>query len=132
MSKDVHYNIDKLDKIGAQINWILGERSNGKSYQVKHKKGRNSYWNISTNYHANYKNKNEVIEEIIKSRNRRFILLRRLQEEIKPSRVIQYFQDIDISSITDGLYNTFEIYRGRIININYIVDIKIMDLNFKY
>jgi len=119
MSKDVHYNIDKLDKIGAQINWILGERSNGKSYQVKHKKGINSYWNISTNYHANYKNKNEVIEEIIKSKTRRFILLRRLQEEIKPSRVIQYFQDIDISSITEGDYNTFDIYRGRVYLANY-------------
>ena len=119
MSKDVHYNIDKLDKKGAQINWILGERSNGKSFQVKHKKGINSYWDISTNYHVNYRNKEEVIEEIIKSKTRRFILLRRLQEEIKPSRVIQYFQDIDISSITDGEYNTFDIYRGRVYLANY-------------
>ena len=70
MSKDVHYNIDKLDKKGAQINWILGERSNGKSFQVKHKKGINSYWDISTNYHVNYRNKEEVIEEIIKSKKR--------------------------------------------------------------
>lgn len=115
MSKDTtHYNIDPLDKLGAQINWILGERSNGKSYQVKHKKGINPYLFTTTNYHANYKNKKEVIEEIIASRNRRFILLRRLQEEIKPSRVIQYFQDIDILSLTDGEYNCFEIYRQRV------------------
>ena len=36
--KVVHYNMDKIDKIGARFNLIYGERSNGKSYQVKHKK----------------------------------------------------------------------------------------------
>ena len=38
--KIVHYNMDEIDKIGANYNLIWGERSNGKSYQVKHKKGR--------------------------------------------------------------------------------------------
>ena len=33
-----HYNMDKIDEEGAQINLIYGERSNGKSYQLKHKK----------------------------------------------------------------------------------------------
>ena len=37
--KQIHYNLDEIDKIGARFNIIYGERSNGKSYQVKHKKG---------------------------------------------------------------------------------------------
>ena len=32
----VHYNIDEITKRNADINIIWGERSNGKSYQVKH------------------------------------------------------------------------------------------------
>ena len=38
MSKQLHYNIDNISKINADINLIFGEKSNGKSYQVKHKK----------------------------------------------------------------------------------------------
>ena len=34
----LYYNIDRIDKEDADINLIWGERSNGKSYQVKHKK----------------------------------------------------------------------------------------------
>ena len=117
--KLVHYNLDKLDKIGANINWILGERSNGKSFQVKHKKGINKYWLDSIDYHANYKNKSEVIEEIVKSKTRRFILMRRKEEEISSSVVIQYFQDIDVIKITDGEYNCFNIYKKRIYLANY-------------
>ena len=60
----VHYNIDKIDKTGANINIIMGERSNGKSYQIKHKKGINKWWDGGVDYHASYKDKNKVIEEI--------------------------------------------------------------------
>lgn len=118
----LHYNIDTLDKEGSQINWILGERSNGKSYQVKHKKGILRYWCDGVNYHANYKNKNEVIEECIKSKERRFGLIRRLQEEIKPSVALNYFSDIDVYKITDGKYNTFDIYRERVYLANYDIE----------
>ena len=37
--KITHYNMDVIDAENATINIIFGERSNGKSYQVKHKKG---------------------------------------------------------------------------------------------
>ena len=37
-NNNYHYNIDTLDSYDALINIIYGERSNGKSYQVKHKK----------------------------------------------------------------------------------------------
>ena len=29
--KQIHYNLDNIDKIGARFNLIYGERSNGKS-----------------------------------------------------------------------------------------------------
>lgn len=117
--KIIHYNIDTLDYEGSQINWILGERSNGKSYQVKHKKGINRYWCDGINYHANYKNKNEVIEEVIKSKTRRFGLIRRLQEETKKGVAINYFSDIDVYKITDGKYNCFDIVSERVYLANY-------------
>ena len=36
--KMIYYNIDNINKEGANINLMYGERSNGKSYQVKDKK----------------------------------------------------------------------------------------------
>ena len=36
--KITRYNIDRLDAEQADISLAFGERSNGKSYQVKHKK----------------------------------------------------------------------------------------------
>lgn len=120
--KVLHYNIDELDNEGSQFNWILGERSNGKSYQVKHKKGILRYWEDGINKHANYKNEKEVIEEVIKAKTRRFGLIRRLQEEIKPSVAINYFSDIDVYKITDGAYNSFDIYRDRVYLANYDIE----------
>ena len=120
MGKDIlHYNIDNLDKLGANINWILGERSNGKSYQVKHKKGINPWLFGGVNYHASYKDKTKVFEEIIKSQTRRFILMRRLKEEIKTSIIIQYFKDIDVIALTDGKYNYIDVYRQKVYLSNY-------------
>ena len=103
MSKDIlHYNIDTIDDLGASINLLLGERSNGKSYQAKHKKGILPYLNDSVNKHVSYKDKTKVIEDIIKAKTRRFILLRRLREEIKSSLIVQYFKDIDVIAIKLG------------------------------
>ena len=68
--KAIHYNLDKIDKIGARINLIYGERSNGKSYQVKHKK---------------------AVEKYLKT-GKRFILMRRWKEEISSEKIEQYFQ----------------------------------------
>lgn len=87
--KIVHYNIDKIDSIGARINLIYGERSNGKSYQVKHKK---------------------AVEKYLKT-GKRFILMRRLREEISSEKIEQYFQDVDVSKLTNGRYNCITLYR---------------------
>lgn len=92
MGKKIHYNLDPLDKIGANFNLIISGRSDGKSYQLKHKKAIKKYLETG----------------------RRFILLRRLQEEIKSAYVEQYFADVDISGLTNGKYNTVSVYKGAI------------------
>ena len=81
--------MDKIDKIGARFNLIYGERSNGKSYQVKHKK---------------------AVEKYIKT-GKRFILMRRLREEITTEKIEQYFQDVDVAKLTNGKYNCITLYR---------------------
>ena len=60
--------MDEIDKIGANYNLIWGERSNGKSYQVKHKKG--------------------VIKYL--KTGRRFILMRRWKEEITTEKIATF------------------------------------------
>lgn len=87
--KIVHYNLDNIDKIGARINLIYGERSNGKSYQVKHKK---------------------AVEKYVKT-GKRFILMRRWKEEISSEKIEQYFQDVDVQKITNGKFNVISLYR---------------------
>lgn len=90
--KQVHYNMDEIDSIGARFNLIWGERSNGKSYQVKHKK---------------------AVEKYIKT-GKRFILLRRLREEITTEKVEQYFMDVDVAKLTHNKYNCITLYRKRL------------------
>ena len=90
-TKDWHYSLDNIDKENALINIIYGERSGGKSYQLKHKKAIIPY-----------------LESIIKdSINRdRFILLRRFSEEIKKDKVSTYFKDVDIRKLTNGKWDS--------------------------
>lgn len=111
--KVVHYNLDAIDREGANINLIWGEKANGKSYQVKHKKAILPYLQDTTRYTSSYKNPKEVIEEVVKAGNK-FILMRRFREEIKTGFIEQYFMDVDVVSLTDGRYNCITMYRGRI------------------
>ncbi|MBO7693251.1 MAG: phage DNA encapsidation protein [Methanobrevibacter sp.] len=113
MGKIKHYNIDTIDKLGATINLIFGERSNGKSYQVKHKKGILPQFEEMTNYHASYLNKNEVIKTCMTT-DREFMLVRRWREEISPALVEKYFDDVDIEKISNGQYDMITVYRGEI------------------
>lgn len=57
--KNIRYNLDEIDKLNARFNLIYGERSNGKSYQVKHKK---------------------AVLKYVKT-GKRFILMRRFREK---------------------------------------------------
>lgn len=95
--KIVHYSLDNIDKISAMINLIYGERSNGKSFQVKHKKAVEKY--LST--------------------GKRFILMRRWKEEITTEKIEQYFADVDIYKLTNGKYNCISVYRKILYLANY-------------
>lgn len=98
--KQVHYNMDQIDEVGAKFNLIYGERSNGKSYQVKHKKG---------------------IEKYLKT-GKRFILMRRWKEEITSEKIEQYFADVDVAKLTKGVYNYIVLYRKKLYLANYDVE----------
>lgn len=87
-----HYNLDKIDSYNADINIIYGERSSGKSYQIKHKKG--------------------VIKYL--ETGKRFILLRRFREEITNEKIEKYFEDVDVEKLTKGKYNCISTYRKQI------------------
>lgn len=88
-NKQIHYNIDSISKLNANFNLIYGEKSNGKSYQVKHKK---------------------AIEHYIQTK-KRFILLRRWGEDITSLWVEQYFADVDVEKLTNNKYNCITCYR---------------------
>ena len=98
--KTIHYSIDNIDKENAIINIIYGERSNGKSYQVKHKKGVEKYLNTG----------------------RRFILMRRWKEEITTEKIEQYFQDVDVHKLTHGKYNCITMYKKQLFLSHYDVE----------
>lgn len=89
--KQKYYTTERIEKVKAQYNILLGERSNGKSYAVKY----------LCLYNA-YKQGNE------------FIYLRRWQLETKASSVEYYFKDAPVSAITDGKYDTIIVNRGKI------------------
>ena len=97
--KIVYYNLDNIDSENANFNLIYGERSSGKSYQLKHKKAINPYL--------------ESVKDSIKNA-RRFMLVRRWKEEIKPEKIEQYFLDVDIYSLTDGKYNCITLFKGKL------------------
>ncbi|MCQ2737299.1 MAG: phage DNA encapsidation protein [archaeon] len=91
-SKQKHYNIDRIDKEDANFNLIYGEKSNGKSYQVKHKKGVLHYLETG----------------------KRFILLRRWVADITTLWIESYFNDVDVYKLTDGKYEMITVYRKEI------------------
>lgn len=99
--KQVHYNIDKISEIDANYYIIYGEKSNGKTYQVKTKKAILHYLETGM----------------------RFILLRRWREDVTNLWVEQYFnEDLDIAKMTNNRYNYIECYRKVLYFANVIVD----------
>lgn len=98
--KMVKYNIDNLVKVNADFNLIWGKRSNGKSYQLKHKRA--------------------VIKYL--ETGKRFILMRRFKEEIKAHLIERYFSDIDVDKLTNGKYNCITMYRNELFLSYYDID----------
>lgn len=118
--KKIRYNLDFIDKRGSQINLIWGERSNGKSYQLKHKKAINKILNDTVSYHYDYKT-NEILENVVE-KGSKFILMRRWKEEISPTLIEQYFNDVDVCKLTDDKYNMITMYRKRLYFSYYNID----------
>ena len=119
MSKPmIYWKIKNLDEQGATINIAYGERSNGKSWQVKHEKGVFPYLEETPTYLDSYKDKGNIIKKIIDA-GEEFILLRRWKEEISTEKIEQYFDDVDVVSLTDGKYNCISMYKKRLFLSNY-------------
>lgn len=124
--KQIHYNIDKINEENALFNLIVGEKSNGKSYQVKHKEGVLHYIEnkpkiLDIKYQEMESLSTEDKEELLKDAKKgyRFILLRRWQEDISNLWIEQYFQDVDVAKITDNKYNCITQYRKVLYFSNY-------------
>jgi len=91
MKQVVKYNIDNINQKYPNANYYLiyGQKSNGKSYQVKHKEGVLHYVNTS----------------------KKFVLLRRWREDLSTSWIEKYFGDVDVEKITNGEFNAITQYR---------------------
>jgi len=91
--KQQYYSLDKILKVQAEYNIILGERSNGKSYAIK----------------------KYAIEQAWKDPvNSRFVVMRRWDTEIKPKYMEQYFSDTPIDEITHHACDGICVYQGKI------------------
>lgn len=107
MSIQIQYNLDPLLNRfpEALIYLIFGEKSNGKSYQVKHKAGINHY--VET------KEKKKAVESFVNT-GMRFILMRRWQADLSTTWIEQYFADVDVEKITNGEYQFITVYRKKL------------------
>ena len=92
--KQKFYSSEKIRAQDCEYNLILGERSNGKSFDIKHLCLREAYHD--------------------KTGNSKFIYLRRWDLEINSSLVEQYFMDAQITLMTDGLSTGVSVYNKQI------------------
>lgn len=99
MAKQIHYNIDKLINTypDANIYIIFGEKSNGKSYQVKDK----------------------IIFDHYQETGMRSIIMRRWKEDMKALWKEKYFKDVDVAKKTENKYSCISYYKDEIFYSNY-------------
>lgn len=93
--KKQYYDITNILKTDAQYLMLLGERTNGKSYQVKKTCLENAYRGINSD-------------------SGRFVYLRRWREDIKIGNVNSYFEDMPVAKITRGEYEMVTCFQGYI------------------
>lgn len=86
-----YYDISNLLKTKAQWLMLLGQRANGKSYQVK----------------------KTILEESYATDNK-FVYLRRYRADLKQIYVTAYFEDMPIEKITKGDYQSVRAINGNI------------------
>ena len=101
-----YYSSKRIKKENADIYMIVGERSNGKSYEVKHEEALKPYI-------LSVEKLGEILGDAYNNGDR-FFLVRRFDSEIKPISVYDWFKDVDISKLTNEVYNTIDVYRGEI------------------
>ncbi len=87
-----YYSSDTIAKIGADFNIIYGERSNGKSYDIKIKRCLMDF--LENGYE--------------------FVLLRRYDTDIRREKVESYFSDVPVEKISAGKYNEIYCYSNTI------------------
>lgn len=95
MAKRTYYDITKLLETEAEYMMLLGQRSNGKSYQVKY----------------------TCLKEAFES-DRKFIYLRRYIADIKQKDVSSYFDDMPIKKITSNRWSSVVAMFGFIYFVN--------------
>lgn len=86
MAKKQYYNISNALKTNAPYIMLLGQRSNGKSYQVKH--------TALTAFVKGIKD--------FEDKGTKFVYLRRWKDDIKKASVEKYFTDINVVKLTKG------------------------------
>ena len=86
-----YWNSKNAIESKAQYKLIIGERGNGKSYNMK----------------------DYVIKSFI-NYGKEFIYLRRYKEDIKNTSVESYFSDMNIEKLTNGMYQAVVAWGGKI------------------
>lgn len=90
--KQQYYDIRPILAKDCQINLLIGERSNGKSYSVK----------------------DYALTRAWKSKQVTFGIIRRYAEDVKSALVESYFADMPINKYTNNEYDTISVYRSGI------------------
>lgn len=103
MAKKQYYDISNILKTNASFMMLLGQRSNGKSFQVK-----------------------KTVLEAAYHHDKLFVYLRRWERDIKQDYVTEYFSDMPIKEITNGVYTGVLAYQGYIYFYNLDDDNKIV------
>lgn len=87
-----YYSLDNILSKNFDINILIGERSNGKSYAVKY----------------------ECLKKAYKEHACTFGIIRRYDSDIKTQLVESYFADAPVRDITNNEYSQIVVYRGGI------------------
>lgn len=110
MAKQTFYDITNARLTDAEYIMLLGQRANGKSYQVKNAICLQDAWD----YINDVLTTTRYCEKGKERRTGKFIYLRRWQADIKAKGVEEYFDDSKkyIKKLTKGLYEGVKAYNG--------------------
>lgn len=92
MPEQKYYSIKNIESKMAKFNFMIGQRSNGKSYSVKER----------------------MIKLAFINKCCYFGLVWRYEKDIKQDLITSYFADMPVSRLTDGAYDTIVAWHGSI------------------